>query len=57
MANAVWNQKKTQGRAQFQQYREASCHQVLFFPPARQGAEENSRCSDRNINLFPSWSG
>jgi len=34
----------------------ASCHQV-FFPPARQGAEGNSRRSDRNISLFPSWSG
>ena len=27
----------------------------LFF--ARQGAEGNSRHSDRNISLFPSWSG
>ena len=34
----------------------ASCHQVSFFP-ARQGAEGNSRHSDRNISLFPSWSG
>ena len=25
--------------------------------PARQGAEGNSRHSDRNISLFPSWSG
>ena len=25
--------------------------------PARQGAEENSRHSERNINLFPSGSG
>ena len=24
---------------------------------ARQGAEENSRHSDRNISFFPSWSG
>jgi len=29
----------------------------FFFPPARQGAEGNSRHSDRNISLFPSWSG
>jgi len=28
---------------------------VLFFS-ASQGAEGNSRNSDRNINLFPSWS-
>jgi len=28
----------------------------FFFSPARQGAEENSRHSDRNIRLFPSWS-
>jgi hypothetical protein len=27
---------------------------VIFFP-ARQGAEENSRHSDRNIILFHSW--
>jgi len=30
---------------------------INFFPPARQGAEGNSRHSDRNISLFPSWSG
>jgi len=30
---------------------------IKFFSPARQGAEENSRHSDRNISLFPSWSG
>jgi len=29
----------------------------FFSPPARQGAEGNSRHSDRNISLFPSWSG
>jgi len=40
--------------AQFQ-HRDASCHQVLL--PARQGAEGNSRHSDRNISLFTSWSG
>ena len=28
-----------------------------FFFPARQGAEGNSRSSDRNNGLFPSWSG
>ena len=44
-----------QGRARFQQHRDTSCHQV--FLPARQGAEINSRHSDRNISLFPSWSG
>ena len=26
-------------------------------PPARQGVEGNSRHSDTNISLFPSWSG
>ena len=45
-----------QGRARFQQHRDASCHQVFFFP-ASQGAEGNSRHSDRNISFFPSWSG
>ena len=30
---------------------------IKFPPPARQGAEGNSRHSDRNISLFPSWSG
>ena len=30
---------------------------VRFFFSARQGAEENSRYSERNISLFPSWSG
>ena len=40
----------------FQQHRDASCHQGFFFP-ARQGAEGNSRHFDRNISLFPSWSG
>jgi len=29
----------------------------FFFFRARQGAEGNSRHSDRNISLFPSWSG
>ena len=29
----------------------------IFFFPATQGAEGNSRHSDRNISLFPSWSG
>ena len=29
----------------------------FFFFSARQGAEGNSRHSDRNISLFPSWSG
>jgi len=44
-----------QGRARFQQHRDAGCHQLLF--PARQGAEGNSRHSDINVSLFPSWSG
>jgi len=30
---------------------------IKFFFPARQGAEGNSRNSDKNISLFPSWSG
>jgi len=30
---------------------------IKFFFPAKQGAERNSRHSDRNISLFPSWSG
>ena len=30
---------------------------VTFFFPARQGTEGNSSHSDRNISLFPSWSG
>jgi len=29
----------------------------IFFPPAKQGAEENSRHFDGNVSLFPSWSG
>ena len=36
------------GDARFQQHRDASCHQI-FFIPARQGFEGNSRNSDRNI--------
>jgi len=30
---------------------------IKFFLPARRGAEGNSRHSERNISLFPSWSG
>ena len=30
---------------------------IKFPPPAMQGAEGNSRHSDRNISFFPSWSG
>ena len=30
---------------------------VIKFFPAKQGAEGNSRHSDRNISLFPSWLG
>ena len=40
--------KHVRRRARFQQHRDASCHQVFFFP-ARQGAEGNSRHSERNI--------
>ena len=40
------------GRARFQQNKDVSCLQVSFL--ARQGAEGNSRHSDRNISLFPS---
>jgi len=36
-------------RARFQQHRDTSCHNFFFF--ARQGAEENSRHSDRNISV------
>ena len=43
--------KARQGRARFQQHRDASCHQFFFFP-ARQGAEGNSRHSDRNSSLI-----
>ena len=43
------------GRARIQQHGDSSCHQDFF--PAKQGAEGNSRHSDRNISLFPSWSG
>ena len=40
-------------RARFQQHGDTSCHQVFFSPcKARQGTEENSRHSDRNISLF-----
>jgi len=46
--------KHVRRRARFHQHRDASCHQ--FFFPARQGAEGNSRHSDRNISLFLSWS-
>ena len=35
--------------------RDASYHKVPQ-PPARLGSERNSRHSDRNISLFPSWS-
>ena len=44
-----------QVRPRFQQNQDASCHQVSF--PARQGAEGNSRHSERNISMFPTWSG
>jgi len=30
---------------------------IKFFFSARQGAEGNPHHSDRNISLFPSWSG
>ena len=40
--------KHVRRRARFQRHRDARFHQVFFFP-ARQSAEENSRHSDRNI--------
>ena len=40
--------KHVRRRARFQQHGDASCHQVFFFP-ARQRVEGNSRHSDRNI--------
>jgi len=43
------------GTPAISQHPDASCHRVFFFP-ARQGAERNSRHSDRNISLVPSWS-
>jgi len=30
---------------------------IKFLFPARQGADGNSRHSDRNIGFFPSWTG
>ena len=41
--------KHVRRRARFQQHRDASCHQNFLFFSARQGAEGNSRHSDRNI--------
>ena len=41
--------KHVRRRARFQQRRDGSCHKVLFLFPARQGAEGNSRHSDKNI--------
>ena len=40
--------KHVRRRARFQQHGDASCHQVFFFS-ARQGAEGNSRHSDRTL--------
>ena len=40
--------KHVRRRARFQQLRDDSCHHVFIFP-VRQGAEENSFHSDRNI--------
>ena len=42
--------KHVRRRARFQQQRNLSCHQGFFFS-ARQGAEGNSRHSDRNIRV------
>ena len=50
--NMETSSEACQGHARFKQNRDASCHQVSFL--ARQGAEGNSRHSDRNISLFPS---
>ena len=41
--------KHVRRRTQFQQHGDASYHQVFF--PARQGAQGNSRHSDRNIRV------
>jgi len=41
--------KHVRRRARFQQHRDVSCHQVFF--SARQGAEGNSRHSERNIRI------
>ena len=41
--------KHVKRRTRFQQHRDASCHQAPPPSPARQGAEGNSRHSDRNI--------
>jgi len=41
--------KHVKRRARFQQHGDASCHQIFFL--ARQGAEGNSRHSDRIITL------
>ena len=46
VTEAEW--KHVRRRARFQQHRDESYHQV-FSPPARQGAEGNSRHFDRNI--------
>jgi len=53
--SVYWGADKSLARPGLQQDRDVSCDQVFF--PARQGAEGNSRNSDRNISLFPSWSG
>ena len=41
--------KHVRRRARFQKHGDASCHQVFFFFPARQGVEGNSRHSDRKL--------
>ena len=46
--------KHVRRRARFQQHGVVNSHEVFFL--ARQSAEGNSRNSDRNISLFPSWS-
>ena len=54
------NRKETstescQGRARFEQNREANCREVSFL--VKQDTEGNSRHYERHISLFPSWSG
>ena len=44
------------GRARFQTTWKRELSSSFSFP-TRQGAEGNSRHSDKNISLFPSWSG
>ena len=48
--------KRVTDERDFEQHRDASCHQIPL-PLAKQDAKGNASQSDRNISLFPSWSG